>query len=338
MSKPATEITLNGQRAPRYAGSTAHWVLALLFAVIFSRFGIKRFEPWPQVLELWESGVSPLLLAVSGHPHFFRFMTSYVGFLLEEAYPLMGFSFYVSIFFAANVLLWRKVAFLSNGRAPSAVAWTVFLAAHFFMNGRGVIAWTAWLLCVWLCLMQARGEPRRLKGLLLTALTCWLAAVSTGVFVVAVIAFVLFRFHYKGRRRTGIFTKGLGLVISVPVLYVIANYFVVAVTKNIDFYGGGLQGLFGMLAHGVGKVLFGSEIMAVLIVSLSAFTLMFFVMLLKLRKQAFTPMEKLIACAVFGGLFGFTVLTLAVPLVLLYRPKTTSRAATPDCLGDRHTT
>lgn len=301
------------------------WLTAFAAAALLSFIGLKRFEPWDQVLDLWEGNVSPLLLAVTGHPHFFRYLTAYPGFLWEESYPDFGFSLYISLFLAFNVVLWRGLSLLATGRPPTLLAWCGFFATHFFMNGRGVIAWTSWLLCLSLCLRLTRGPVRGLRPLLIVALSCWLAAVSTGVFIVVVASSVLFYLQYRQRTRMKPLRKAILVAVAAPVVFYVAQYLLLAIQKNIDFFGGGFEGVYHMLAHGLGRVLFGNELLAVVLVAAAAFSLLFLVILVRMRNRPFTPVEKLIGIACGGGLFGLTVLTLAVPLVLLY-PQTRSAA------------
>jgi hypothetical protein len=303
----------------------ARWLMAFAAAALLSFVGLKRFEPWDQVLELWEGNVSPLLLGVTGHPHFFRYLTAYPGFLWEDAYPDIGFSLYISLFFAFNVVLWRGLSLLATGRAPTFLAWCGFFATHFFMNGRGVIAWTSWLLCLSLCMRLTRGPVGGMRPLLLVALSCWLAAVSTGVFIVVVASFVLFYLQYRQRTRMKPLRKAILLAVAAPVMFYVGQYLLLAIMKNVEFFGGGLEGVYHMLAHGLGRVLFGNELLAVVLVAAAAFSLLFLAIFVRMRNRPFTPVEKLMGLACAGGLFGLTVLTLAVPLALLY-PQTRSRA------------
>lgn len=306
-----------GQLYPS-SGSRLRWLTVLAFGALLSLSGLKRFEPWEQVLDLWEANVSPLVLAVTGHPHFFRFLTAYPGFLLEESYPDLGFSLFISLFMACNAVLWRKLSFFARGEGPGSMAWTVFFAAHVFMNGRGVIAWTAWLICAGLCLRQARGASWDLRSLLLAFLSCWLAAVSTGVFIVVVAAFVLFQLQFRRKRRMHPARKLVLLAFAAPALFYVGQYLLLSVQKNVEFFGGGLTGVYHMLAHGLGRVLFGSELLAIVIVAGAAFALLFLWVLIKLRGTPFSPMEQLLAFTAFGGLFGLTVFTLAVPIGLVF--------------------
>ncbi|MGB9108866.1 MAG: hypothetical protein WCC39_09280, partial [Telluria sp.] len=282
---------------PALRAGLARWLMSFAAAALVSFVGLKRFEPWDQVMDLWEGRVSPLLLAVTGHPHFFRYLTAYPGFLWEESYPDVGFSLYISLFLAFNVVLWRGLSLLATGRAPTVLAWFGFFAIHFFMNGRGVIAWTSWLLCLSLCLQLTRGPVTGLRPLLLVALSCWLAAVSTGVFIVVVASFVLFYLQYRQRTRMKPLRKTILLIVATPVIFYIAQYLLVAIQKNIDFFGGGFEGVYHMLAHGLGRVLFGNELLAVVLVAAAAFSLLFLVIFVRMRNRPFTPVEKLIALA-----------------------------------------
>lgn len=296
-----------------------HFIAPLMCGALVTLLHIKSFEAWDQVADLWELGVSPLLLAVIGHPHFFRFLTAYPGFLLEDMFPTVGFSLYIAVFFALNVALWRHVSLLAIGRAPSIAGWTIFFAAHFFMNGRGVIAWTGWLICVLLCVQLTKGEIGGVKPLLLAGLSCWLAAVSTGVFIVVVMALLLFYLQYRRRSRGNNVRKLIIFAVTTPLLYYVGEYLVLAIRKNIDFFGGGLGGVIHMLAHGLGRVLFGSELLAVCLFALTAFLLLFLIMFVRMRQRPLTPLEQLLGYSIFGGMFGLTVLTLAVPIFLIYQ-------------------
>lgn len=313
---------------PHSAGANwVRWLLAFAFGALLTVSGAKRFEPWEQVLDLWTANVSPILLAVTGHPHFFRYMTAYPGFIWEESFTDVGFSLYISVFLAFNVVLWRKLSFLSRGTPPGVAAWVVFLAAHIFMNGRGVIAWTAWLVCANICLQLARGVSWNLRSLLLAVLSCWLAAVSTGVFIVVVAAFVLFHLQFRRKQRVHPLRKLVLMAIAAPLLFYVGQYLLLSIQKNVEFFGGGLTGVFHMLAHGLGRVLFGSELLAIVVVSGAAFALLFLWVGIKLRRAPFLPTEQLLAFASIGGLFGLTVFTLAVPLALVLRGSQSSWGA-----------
>lgn len=294
----------------------ADGIVALLAATFLTGFGLKTFEAWPQVLDLWQAEVHPILLI--GHPHLFRYLVAYPGFMLEAYLPSLGFSLYVGLFFAANVALWRKLSLLVCQRKPTVWAWAIFLAAHLAMNGRGVIAWTAWLLCACTCLEMSRGEIQAGRKLVAMAGASLLAAVSTGVFMVTVSA--LTYFHWKASRtrpkKMSRLKRYTLYLVATPIVFVLANYFATALTKNLDFYGGGLTGALTMLEHGLGVFLLGRST-SILLVLTALSPLLAVAVLLMISGRPMRPAQTLLAFAIGGGLFGFTVLTLAIPIALL---------------------
>lgn len=286
---------------------------AFVLCVVLS--GFKSFSAWPQVTELWEQGHS--VFSLLGHPHVFRYAVAYPGLSLEEMYPGLGFSIYCSFFIFLNSFLWSDITRKAKLPTPSLVVWGVFFCAHFFMNGRGVIAWAAWLSCVSLCVEICRPLSIVRFPVARAVLACFLATVSTGVFVVVVFSIVFFVF---GRWRAGeIDVKSvkvfLAFIVATPFAYVFICYFFEAIQKNLDFYGGGIQGVVAMLEHGLGGLLlFDGELVllfAFLIVSFSLVAALICYVGLEVK-----PLRKLIAISMIGGFFGFTVLTLSIPLIL----------------------
>ena len=290
-------------------------LLAIAAASLATLSGAKVFDAWEQVIVLWDAELGPLALV--GHPHMLRYMVAYPGFLMEESFPGIGFSLYVGIFFGFNVLLLRLISQLGAARSPSLVVYMLFIGAHLTMNGRGAIAWTGWLLCVWVCLKVAAGIARPGSQIGWVALSCALAAVSTGVYIVSVVAFGVFMVaHWRATRRSNWFRRLLAFAIAVPLVYALLDYFIVAIEKNVEFYGGGIEGVFNMLEHGVGVVLVDSGPMAIVLLGIVALVGMVLSML-TVYGRPLTPLERLIGLAVAGGLFGFTVLTLAIPPILV---------------------
>lgn len=296
-------------------------ILSLLAALTLS--GVKEFSDWPQVQELWQGHATPASLM--GHPHLFRYLVAYPGLVLEEAYPELGFSLYCALFMVINASIWSAIVRKTQLVSPSYLTWGIFILAHMFMNGRGVIAWSAWLLSISLCIDLSRATEPVKWPVVRGTVACFLGAVSTGVFVI--VLFSIFVFFLDRWKAGGVKLKNLKnlkgllvLLMLVPCSYVFVSYFIVAIEKNLDFFGGGLHGLIQMLGHGTGKIFLSEDsldlgmgmalfmVLAVPVGSLAA--LMFFF------GPPIRPIRKLLIISIAGGLFGFTVLTLAIPLIL----------------------
>ena len=295
-------------------------ILSLMMALTLS--GVKEFSAWPQVLDLWKERATPESLL--GHPHLFRYLVAYPGLLLEDAYPRLGFSLYCSAYMVLNASVWSAIVRKTQLVSPAYLIWGTFLLAHMLMNGRGVIAWSAWLLCVSLCIDLSKATLRVKWPVLRGVIACLLGAVSTGVFVIVLFAIVVFFFDRW--RNGGVNLKNLRgllvLLMLVPCCYVFLSYFLLAIEKNLDYFGGGLHGLIQMLGHGMGKIFLsqdglgtglrpGMTIALLLAIPVGSLAGMLFFFGPPMR-----PIRKLLIISMAGGLFGFTVLTLAIPLLL----------------------
>lgn len=287
----------------------------LLLMAVLTLTGVKEFSAWPQVLDLWQEQATPASLV--GHPHLFRYLVVYPGLVLEGVFPDRGFSLYCSLFLLFNASVWSSIVRKTHLVSPSYLIWGVFLLAHMFMNGRGVIAWSAWLLCVSLCIDLSKATVPVKWPVIRGVLACFLGTVSTGVFVIvlfSVFVFFLERWKAGGVRLRSI--RGLlVLLLLAPCCYVFVSFFFVAVEKNLEFFGGGMEGLIRMLGHGMGKVFLSGGGLGLIVVALAIpvgtlAAIMFFF------GPPIRPVRKLLIISVAGGLFGFTVLALAIPLVL----------------------
>ncbi len=299
----------------KFPNSTILGLFAFSVAALASVTGIKVFTFWSQVLIIWESGDSPLLLI--GHPHVYRFLIVYPGFLLEECLPSMGFSLYIAIFFACNIILFRKISLLAIRQEPSLFIYILFSSIHLFMNGRGVIIWTAWLLCVWVIHKISLKKSSPASQIFWVVLSSFLSTVSTGVFIVVIVAFsFLLLANIQSSKRSSINHRLLIFSLGSIFGYIFIEYFVLSIEKNTDFYGGGIPGAFNMLQHGMGAFIIEGNLINAIFFGffVTSFVLGLAVAIWGYR---FSLLDRFMGLTIFGGLFGFTVLTLLFPLLLM---------------------
>lgn len=290
-------------------------LVALLLLAVLVLTGVKEFSPWPQITDLWQQQATALSLI--GHPHLYRYLLTYPGMVLENAYPRVGFSLYCSLFLVVDAFLFSAIVRKVHLVSPSLMAWAIFFMAHMFMNGRGVMAWSGWLLCVSLCIDLSRVAMPVRWPVLRGAIACFLGAVSTGVFIVVMFSIFIFLIQRwrAGRGRLGKLKELPVLLMLVPCTCVFASYFILAVEKNLDFYGAGVQGAFRMLEHGMGYVFLvdgglGDGLAVIAVCAGGAIAVRLF------SGPQMCAVRKLLIIALMGGFFGFTVLTLAIPLML----------------------
>lgn len=300
----------------RFPQSTSVALLTFLIATLASILELKLFVSWNQVLGLWEREINPL--SIIGHAHMPRYAIAYPGFLLNEYLPVIGFSLYICIFVAINFMLLRAIALLAIFRLPSLVAYIMFAVIHIAMNGRGVIAWTAWLLCIWVCTKIHNKIAHPLSQLVWVAIGCFLATVSTGVFIVVISTFLFFILeHLYSSPRGLIFSRSILFICLVaPLGFLTQEYFLLAIEKNISYYGGGIVGVYNMLEHGIGAVFIEITPLNFLFVPPLVFGAFVFAYKAILGSK-FSLLARLTLIPVVGGLFGYTVLALAIAPLLL---------------------
>lgn len=300
----------------------------LLGLAVFSAFclmavtGTKVFEPWSQVTQLWNSGWS--LMHLIDHFHFERYLAAYPGLFLEEIYPGTGFSLYIACFVALNTLIFRRVHKGFTGYPPGWFAYVVFLLSHLAMNGRGPIGWLGWLLCLYL---HARFiNPDRTGSFLtftnsfLLFLTLLFSSVSSGVFIVVFMANTLLvvrilRASRRVQRLTlmRIISSAFALVIMGYGIYRAVLYLLDAILKIYLFFGS----YTGAIIHGLGIVTerFDAGIVSLLVLIMVIGAVWLWT---SLKDHVAPVLWFLFACSMVGGGFGFTALTLNIPLFLIF--------------------
>lgn len=275
--------------------------------------GVKVYEPWSQVSALWDSGQT--LRSLSAHFHFERFLASYPGLVLEEVLPGMGFGLYVALIAAINTVLFRSIYLGLTGRRPSLLIYLIFLAAHLAMNGRGALGWCGWLLCVHLHTIATVKlfTPRNTGQMALSAL---LASVSSGVFAVTLagISWLIFtRIRPNFRIR---YSEILPTIFSLSALVVVSivavRYLTDALTKIYLFFGSYSE----IVYHGVGIIVSRIDPLVAILATVALVMALGIIAPAfrgRVRREVWPPL--IIACV--GGAFGFTTLTLSIPILLI---------------------
>lgn len=292
--------------------------------------GTKTFSSWSQVQVLWDSGRP--VLELTQQFHFARFIIAYPGLALEAALPGRGFSIYIIGMILLSVLQFHRSHRLVTGRSPQVWVWLAFLPLFLLMNGRGAIGWAGWLTCLhaglaWRC---ADPRPGLARSLLAVVIGLSLATVTSGMFIICV-AFVLYCWFFPKRGGWRIRTKvkpdpllpvmALVSVVFLVLLLVLAGeYLQDGVVKAVRFFGEGLDGVVGMLSHGLlSRIERFSYPQFVVIAVFGCANLVF----LFSRHAKRVGMDLLVAfyLPAAGIAVGFTLATLALPVALIIAGK-----------------
>ena len=282
----------------------------------------KVFQAWPQVTLLWNSG-HPLLHFIDSF-HFTRYLVAHPGLALEEVFPGIGFSTYISIFVTLNMLLFRRVHTGFTGYPPGLLVSIVFMLIHLFMNGRGVIGWLGWLLCLSLHCKFSNSDRSvsffnvRNSGLVISSIL--LSSVSSGIFIVVFVSTV---FLFARILRASTFSYKFKLMRLFSIIFAsaiigVCSYFAItfllnALQKIILFYGSYTD----VFMHGIGLLAIYFDLEDVLF-ALTILAIGLGILRILLIGRVTPIIWPLLIISMVGGTFGFTTLTLNIPLMFVF--------------------
>lgn len=290
--------------------------------------GVVAFTMWSQILDMIRSGATLTSVDFTTQAHALRFtlmwpviqISALTGVSLDRV-----FSWVVAAVVLATAHLVDRTRGLVvdevwRWHAGRAVSFAVFVGLSLFMNGRLSFAFLGMALLLYVLVRRGLGRAGNLRTVVWFPLVLWLASVSSGTFTVALGTMVvwavtlLFTRYPSIRLRDAILLAPLaaGALALTPLM-------VLYIRKNVDFYGGGIQGLFNMLNHGPGMVIamVGPEIvtpLAVIALLLGGFV----IAVVLTRQRAIAPPTVGVVVAMAVGVFGFSTLLMGLPgLVVL---------------------
>ncbi len=307
------------------------YLLEGLVSILFL-FGVNlqllKFKILPQALDLWNMNVS--LKDIIFHPHMPRYLLVYPLLEISQTLgvnPDAFFSSIMAILVLISAYLSIKISRILLGKPLE--AWlrlslmSFFIVLSIFMNGRGVYAMLGFLLLTLAMLLWEKNTIS--KGIFITyiGLAVWLSSVSSGTLTAVIVAlsmWLLFRvlksIGYL-QRRDFMLLLYLCVIFSVPVVFYLKTFIV----KNTEYYGGGSEGVIGMLDHGLGGVshyfntLFQLESGGVFLscLLLMCCGLMYVFFLLSVRPWRL--ISYLIGVVLLFGMFGLFTLAMVIPFV-----------------------
>lgn len=226
----------------------------------------------------------------------------------------VGQSVYLVGFFSLNIFLFQRLIFFIT-RKPGfhLIPTGFFVFLHLLMNGRGVIFYFSWLLLFYASfLAKEKYNNFFIKYPFFMALSLFFSTVSTGVFfIVYIVSFSIFLGFIFAKTKKEVIQYFVFLI----VLVYFSEYLLVAVQKNVDYYGGVLA----VMDHGYGR--FMDEWMVSLFV-IASLGLGAMIMCICPSRGKTVVWLRMIGGGLLGGVLGFSILTLVIPgLVLLVSTK-----------------
>jgi hypothetical protein len=283
---------------------------AILFGLILPFSGVHEFNLWPQVNIL--RGTSPKFIDILSQAHFLRYLLVYPIFIAADIFNLDAnkifsfFGFFMLFFIVKNCT--KMVKFYVNNNEIFFLVWFsfIFLVLAMSMNGRIIFAFYGLSYLLVSLHRWERYEHTNLGLFLRIFPALFFCSVSTGTFLACLLGLMFWSiiFVNRSKRRFNVYFVALGVVVS-PV----ATLFLL---KNVNFYGGGIGGLFNMLNHGAGKIFYSIDLLSLVLLILIIVHIIFFAMLLLLYLEKYRLLIIFTVTSAFAGLFGYSTLSLGV--------------------------
>jgi len=290
--------------------------------------GMVAFSMWTQILDLLAAGATLTTIDFATHSHALRFtlMWPVIQLAAITGAPVdTVFSWVVGAVVLLTAHLVDRTRSLVVDEAwrwhlGRAGTFLLFVGLSLFMNGRLSFAFLGMALLLYVLVRRGLQRASNLRTVVWFPLVLLLASVSSGTFTVAlgtmlawVVTLLLARYPSVRLRDAVLLAPvAAGALALSPLMQLY-------VLKNVDFYGGGIQGFFNMLNHGPGEFIsvLGPEIITPL--ALSGLLLGGFVVAVVLtRRPAIAPPTVSVVVAAAVGVFGYSTLLMGLPgLVVL---------------------
>lgn len=287
----------------------------------------KIFMIWPQITYLWQGNINPFLEFSDIGPHALRYTVIYPVLLLSEImnvhYDLVFSYFVIIIYFFTCIFVSKSIGLYGVTRRDVNYS-VVFVACTlemlmFLMNGRMTVSLLGYSIVIFYILKMHTHSQVNIQSLVALILGFTLCGVSSGAIISAlsIYLFYMITLTYKlfnnGEFRS--YFKNI-LIISVT-FYIFIDILISMITKNLNFYGGGLGGFLEMLNHGYGVILYklnGLQIF-LMAVSILVFGLVY---VFYYHTSRLSLLASMLIISVCCGAFGYSTLAMAaIPTMLL---------------------
>ncbi|NOH70728.1 hypothetical protein F0225_05125 [Vibrio pectenicida] len=290
----------------------------LIIALVSS--DVKTFNLWDQVTYIWETH-GLIWSDMLTHPHGPRYTLVYPIFALSELINIdynIIFSYFCAILIALtislNISIGRKLLSRRLTFQELTIISIFYISLAFAMNGRILFAITGSSLFFFSIINEKKGFTA-IFNLIVAVIFC---SVSSGTLIIMVTWLVIYTLWSKNENYFYLIVKTI--LVGLFFLF-FGNFLSIITRKNIDYYGGGLEGAFNMLNHGMGRIAFIdatiSLSLCVALFSLTIIVLSTTTLLNQVKiKKYLAKLYFLCSIGLLGGLFGLSTLAVSIPLIM----------------------
>ena len=285
--------------------------VSLSFIFIYLLSPIHEFVLWDQVTII--RGIELKFNDLFSQAHLLRYILILPIFYFSELLKIdpdlifEAISFFNLFLIALNCISLSDF-YLKKNTAMKCIFFTALLILiSSFMNGRIIFALLGYS---YLLLSVHRWEYSLIGNIRFTInslISLFLCSVSTGTFLSCIIFLITWMTIYSSQRSK----LSIGFIFSL-VFLAISPIIYLYIFKNINFYGGGWNGLINMLQHGAGEVfyLFESDILLLILIEIFVITLVFGFFYYKKKNNRLLML--ILLTSIVSGLFGYSTLSLSI--------------------------
>tara|TARA_R110000824_G_C15232528_1_gene678840 strand:+ start:20021 stop:21019 length:999 start_codon:yes stop_codon:yes gene_type:complete len=300
--------------------------MLLVFFVALLLLDVYRFEVWPQILDFPHQNFS--LESIYSHPHGVRYLLILPALLISDFLNIQDslvFSLYVFLIMLLAIFCLQKLLVEELPNKPLGVLFLVVFFVVIFLNMNGRMAFSLAGASIQIYVLYHWGSLRNIKKISLMILSLFLCSVSSGTFLLIFLIYSFFIF------KNSVFVTGV--LTRTDALFLVFMFIVVAISpiifmfifKNLSYFGGGLSGLYNMLGHGFGSLFIEEAGWGLIVYILVCFLSFAFFCYVSAIYKGFSFAPWFFVLTIFGGLFGYSTATIALPLYLVVMARIISR-------------
>ncbi len=298
-------------------------ISSALFIVywLFTLFGLVEFNLWNQVLSIKypnpDAKIPSYIFGI--HQHAPRYALVSPLFWLHDqigvSYDWL-FSILVPVLLALSVYILTitmiKINYKSINYWHSLLFSVVTIGISFFMNGRAILAILGSAILVGILVDFLKSNS--CKNLFIKQFFgFWLVSVTSGAYIISFVFFysVFLYFLMQGKVR---FLYLREKIVQTAIFSILVLFFHGYLQINLEFFGGGFNGVAAMLHHGFGYILVNFSLF-------NLFAVLFgLVVILATVYRYFREQWMLLfilSVCILGGAFGWTAMIVSLPAFLL---------------------
>lgn len=289
----------------------------------------------PQAKDLLDMNPNIFYWLSIGHAHAVRLLVAYPGYIMSIVFGVTlneGFSYYCIFMYLLmylNILDSSRNIKVFKGhilyKLKDVLCLFPMIILTFLMNGRLVAAFFGFSILVDLfCKVFNDIKVNMVSVIIVISFGFLFTTVSSGTMMVSfiyIVAMIYFRNKNNLNKKRFGFTFAIMLILFMPIIIEIFQYIYFMFMRNVNYFGGGIEGFINMMQHGVGRYFINNPFIFLFFIIAAMFIILFnirFIRRQEIKNYNFLPVIIAVNISIYGLLFGHsTGLMAVVPLIII---------------------